>query len=74
MVSVNDEGVVISLKDIYIEMVKLRDAVHDLSDPVKDIADHEQRLRALERWRYAVPPALLLAIGSTIAAIIEAKP
>lgn len=31
--------------------------------------DHEVRLRKVERWVYAVPPTLLLAAASIIAAI-----
>lgn len=29
-----------------------------------ELTDHETRLRAIERWRYAIPPALLVALGS----------
>lgn len=35
--------------------------------------DHEQRLRKVERWVYAVPPTLLLAVASVIAAVAGAK-
>jgi hypothetical protein len=26
------------------------------------LSDHENRIRILERWRYALPPAILLAL------------
>ncbi len=39
-------------------------------DKVTD--DHERRLRRLEAWSYGIPVAALIAIGSTIAAIIAA--
>lgn len=32
--------------------------------------DHEKRLRGLERWRYALPTSLVLALGSTAVAVI----
>lgn len=35
--------------------------------------DHEQRLRKVERWVYAVPPTLVLAMASIIAAVAGAK-
>lgn len=35
--------------------------------------DHEARLRKVERWVYAVPPTLILAMASIIAAIAGAK-
>lgn len=33
--------------------------------------DHETRLRKVERWVYAIPPTLLLAGASIIAAIVR---
>lgn len=35
--------------------------------------DHEQRLRKVERWVYAVPPTLILAVASIIAAVAGAR-
>lgn len=32
--------------------------------------DHEKRLRTLERWRYALPTSLVLALGSTAVAVV----
>lgn len=34
--------------------------------------DHEARLRALERWRYALPASALIAAGSATAAVVAA--
>ena len=34
-------------------------------------SDHERRLRAVEKWVYAIPPTLLIAIAAIVAAIIE---
>lgn len=33
--------------------------------------DHETRLRNVERWVYAIPPTLILAGGSVLAAIFR---
>lgn len=38
----------------------------------KILDDHEIRLRKVERWVYSVPPTLLLAMASIIAAIFKA--
>lgn len=35
-------------------------------------ADHEVRIRAGERWRYAVPVSAFAAIAAAIAAIVNA--
>lgn len=34
--------------------------------------DHEGRLRALERWRYALPTSAVLAVASAITAVLSA--
>lgn len=31
--------------------------------------DHEARLRSLEKWRYALPPTLVLAVASIVISI-----
>ena len=37
----------------------------------KVLDDHEQRLRRVERWVYAVPPTLLLAAASVLGALMR---
>lgn len=59
-----DESVVIALlQQSLSEMDKKLDNV---------IRDHEQRLRSVEKWMYAVPVAALVAVGSMAAAVISA--
>jgi hypothetical protein len=36
----------------------------------RTLLDYEGRLRALERWRYALPASVLLGLGSTAAAVV----
>ena len=38
----------------------------------KVFGDHEARLRKVERWVYAVPPTLILAVASIVAAVAGA--
>lgn len=33
--------------------------------------DHEDRLRGLERWKYALPPTFIIATLSAVATFIE---
>ena len=37
----------------------------------KALDDHELRLRRVERWVYALPPTLVLAIASAVLAVIK---
>ena len=66
-----NENVVVTLKDIYVELRRLQDTVAAMTPQSVQINDHEGRLRALERWRYALPTSLLLALGSSGLAVAE---
>lgn len=71
-------GVVnIGAREIYDQLVALRVDVHTLTTTntavQEKLNDHEQRIRANERWRYSVPVAALGALisaGITIAKAI----
>lgn len=69
-------GVTISAREIYDQIVGLRDDVRSLvqsHDEVdKHLADHETRLRSIERWKYAVPTATIGAIVSAGVTIFTA--
>lgn len=66
-------GVTITLKDVYVELSKLRDTVNALTPQSEQLADHESRLRGLEKWKYALPTSVILAITSVIVTIMEVK-
>jgi hypothetical protein len=61
-------NVTITGREIYDEIVGMRDDVRSLaqsrSDDAKTLDDHETRLRAVERWRYGIP---ITAIASGVA-------
>lgn len=51
------------------EVRAVRELVIRMDERMNMVQDHEARLRGLERWRYALPSALFIAIGSAIAAL-----
>ncbi|WP_405016425.1 hypothetical protein OHV05_04380 [Kitasatospora sp. NBC_00070] len=65
----------VSPREIYDEIVGLRGDVRSLGEQtasVRDeLADHEERLRALEQWRYAVPAATVVAAIAAVAQLIR---
>jgi hypothetical protein len=69
-------GVTISAREIYDQIVGLRDDVRSLvqsnADTGKQLDDHEERIRDIERWKYAVPTATLGAIASAGVTIFTA--
>jgi hypothetical protein len=69
-------GVNISAREIYDQIVGLRDDVRSLvqSNAAVQTAldDHETRIRSVERWKYAVPTATVGAIVSAGITIVKA--
>lgn len=65
----------ITLKDVYTQVTMLVghmqavDTRNTLADQVQ--ADHEMRLRSLEKWRYALPVSFVLALGSVGLGVVE---
>lgn len=49
----------------HVEGINLRDGITD-----RLLSDYENRLRALERWRYALPTSIILGLGSSIIALV----
>lgn len=37
----------------------------------KMLDDHESRLRSCEKWKYAFPPTLLIAVSSALVAVFK---
>lgn len=66
-----EENVVVTLKDVWIEVRRLQDTVALMTPQATTLADHEVRIRSGERWRYSLPISLLLAMGSTGIAVAE---
>lgn len=70
----SDEEQVVTLKDVFTMVTKLVGHVEAVdtrnlhADRIHE--DHEQRLRALERWRYALPGSLVLAIASVVVTVL----
>lgn len=63
--------VVITAREIYDQITGLSAKVDSIL-ATNRTDDHEARLRRLEQWRYALPTSMVLAIGSTIAAVASA--
>jgi len=66
-----EEQVVVTLKDIYIEVRRLQDSMAAMTPQGLVLADHETRLRGLEKWRYSLPIAILMAFGSLALGAVE---
>ncbi|KOG22005.1 hypothetical protein [Streptomyces viridochromogenes] len=70
----NDVGTVtIGAREIYDQLVAMREEVRtstqSLATMTDRLADHEDRIRAVERWKYSVPTALVTAVLSAATTI-----
>lgn len=63
----------VSNKDLWIELRKIQDQVTLMVPQGIAIQDHEQRLRSIERWKYALPTSLALGVASLAAVILQLK-
>ncbi|MFB7643893.1 hypothetical protein ACFC0S_03145 [Streptomyces sp. NPDC056084] len=70
-------GVTIGAREIYDQLVGMREDVRNLTQAQEGVsrtlADQEDRLRALERWKYAIPPTVVMAVGSLVSALLGPK-
>lgn len=78
----SDHTIRVTLRDVYHAVNEVREGVAELtgalrvmesgaSESVKDLADHEVRLRSLEAWKYALPGSLILGLFGTLAAVAQ---
>lgn len=68
-------GVHIGAREIYDQVVGVREDVQGLvrseENTQRDLADHEERLRNVERWKYATGTSLATAVASIVVALIK---
>lgn len=66
----------LTLKDVYDKISETKTLLEVQAFQVKALlesdGDHETRLRLLERWRYAIPSTLLLAVVAVAASVAQA--
>ena len=63
----------ITLREVWDKLSRLTDAVNAMTPQEKRLNDHAQRLKKLERWMYALPGSLLLAVSSVVIAVLATK-
>lgn len=65
-----NEPVVITNAVIYQEVQQIKGVLQGMTGQGTQLTDHEARLRAVEKWRYAMPPTLLLSAVSIVIAVL----
>lgn len=71
----------VTLKDVYQGVNDIREQMGELKgglaliageqrEAAKDINDHEQRIRALEAWRYALPASAILGLLGSVGSLV----
>lgn len=67
----NEPVVQITLTDVYVKLCHLEDKVAEMTPQADSIKDHETRIRAVERWKYAFPVSLVVVFGEAVALIVK---
>lgn len=76
----SEHEIKITLKDVYEEVNKQADVIGAISAKLdlyigltERIADHEKRLRTVERWVFALPgTAFILSVAGLVVAVLKA--
>lgn len=67
-------GVHIGAREVYDQLIGLREdvqtLVHQGRATTEQLADHEDRIRTIERWKYGVPTAVLASVASVAVALL----
>jgi hypothetical protein len=66
-----DGPVIITTRDVYNKVLVVEEIVTRTSWQGDIIRDHEGRIRGLERWRYAMPPTLVISVLALIITLLE---
>ena len=77
MNSGNGEGVHITLREIYDALVSVQSNVGSMTEQMGQVLsrveDHEQRIRATERWILAVPISAVVGILTAVVSIMAGR-
>ena len=69
-----EPGVHITMREIYDQIIGVREDMQRISltseETMRTLADHEARIRAIERWKYGVIVALISALSTTVTAVL----
>lgn len=52
--------------DLYLQGIN-----KDITDVKDDVGDHRDRIRALEKWAWSIPPSIVLSIIALVGVVIE---
>jgi hypothetical protein len=67
--------VTISAREIYDEIVGMREDVRSLAqsrhDDSETLNDHENRIRSVERWKYGIPVTAVASVVAVIEALAQ---
>ena len=65
------EGSTIHLVDVFAKQIEMNAQLAVISEQLRQLPDHELRIRALERWRYALPASIAIAVSSGALGVAE---
>lgn len=67
------DGVMITTRDIYDKLIAVEHSVAAMTPQAQTVADHETRLRAVEKWKWSVPPTAIAALIALVEQLLARK-
>ena len=56
----------ITNRDVWMEVIKMRQDLAPTIQNASSVPDHENRIRSLERWKYGIPTGIVGVIVSLV--------
>lgn len=66
-------GVLITSKDLYDKLVDVEKAVNLMTPQANQLVDHESRIRALEKWKWSIPPTFAAAAIAIVEQLVNTR-
>lgn len=62
---------IVTLKDVFMAVQSVDGRLRTVESDIRSVRDHEERIRTLERWMYALPPTFLVAVASIVITLVK---
>jgi hypothetical protein len=66
-------AVVVTNKDIYDQLMQVKEKLIEMSPQGQMLTDHEARLRSVEKWKYGLPASISTSVIAAAIALLDGR-